>query len=375
MHNNDNSKVTMKINMNKFMLIILLTSISSLQIYAQSQRMSTAFTTGNYQPVGITITSENRIFVSFPNWLPAYDNAVCEVFIDENKLSPYPDKSWNNWKTDRKDKTQFVSVQNVVADKQNNLWILDPANSQLGESRIDGIKLVKINLNTNQVERIYTFPKDVVGKNSFLNDVQIDEKHRKAYLPDPSQKAFIVLDLVSGKAKRVLQNHPTLTADPNFVFKLNGIEIRDSKGNPFSSSVNGVAITKDFKWLYFRPESGVKLYRIETKYLSDFSLTDRELAKYIQDLGYVGQSNGLIADSKGNIYLTAAMDKAIKRYTPDKKIEILVQDDALQWPDTFTLSPDEKYLYVSLSQINKMSWFNKGSDMTEKPFRIMKIEL
>jgi|AGTN01.3.fsa_nt_gi Major royal jelly protein. len=348
--------------------------IFSVNTNAQQNEVSTAFITDNYQPVGVAVSKSNRTFVSFPNWLPEYQHAVVEVLPD-GTLKPFPNEEWNNWTTNRKDKTQFVCVQNVVADQQNNLWVLDPANPQLGEAKPSGIKLVKINLDKNTVERIYTFPDDIAGKNSFLNDVSIDEKHHRAYFADPAQKAIIVLDLENGKSRKVLQNHPALTADPDFVFKLNDIEMRDSEGKPFSSNVNGIAITKDFEWFYFRPETDVKLYRIAAKYLFDFSLSDNDLAKHIEDLGNVGQSNGMIADSKGNIYLTGAMDKAIKRVCPDGTIEVLAQGNEFEWPDTFALSPDEDYLLVTISQINRMTWFNNGKDLTEKPFKVLKIKL
>jgi hypothetical protein len=48
-----------------------------------------------------------------------------------------------------------------------------------------------------------------------------------------------------------------------------------------------------------------------TQYLADLSLSDEILAKHIEDLGNVGQSNGMMADSKGNIYLTDASNKMI----------------------------------------------------------------
>jgi quercetin dioxygenase-like cupin family protein/sugar lactone lactonase YvrE len=343
--------------------------------FQQAQaKVTTAFTTEDLQPVGITISPKNRRFVSFPNWLPAYKNAVAEVLAD-GSLRAYPDQDWNRWPEGKKNKTQFISVQNVLADKQNNLWVLDPATPKLGKAVIGGIKLVKINLDNDKVERTYTFPKDIAGENSFLNDVQIDEKHQMAYFSDPAQKALILLDLKTGLSKKVLQDHPSMKADPNFIFKISGLEMRDSKGKPFSSNVNGIALTRDNDWFYFRPETDIKLYRIATEYLSDFSLSDAGLAKNIQDMGDVGQSNGMISDSKGNIYLASAMEKSIKRVHPDGKIQILATGEEFQWPDTFALSPEEDYLLVSISQINRMSWFNNGKDLTIKPFKILKIKL
>jgi sugar lactone lactonase YvrE len=183
------------------------------------------------------------------------------------------------------------------------------------------------------------------------------------------------VDLKTGAVKEVLKNHPSMVADPNYLLKIDGKPILKGDGTPFVVHVNGIALSKDDAYFYYRPEIGTKLYRMPTQYLADLSLSDEILTKHIEDLGNVGQSNGMMADSKGNIYLTDAANKMIKRRLPDGKIEILAQSDDFYWTDSLALDEKEEYLYVSLAQVNQMSWFNEGVDKTIKPYKIVRIKL
>ena len=74
----------------------------------------------------------------------------------------------------------------------------------------------------------------------------------------------MVLDLKTGKSRTVLENEKFTKADQNFVLNIDGKDVRDSKGNPFRSNVNGIALTHDFRYLYFRPITQTKLFRIDT---------------------------------------------------------------------------------------------------------------
>jgi hypothetical protein len=62
---------------------------------------------------------------------------------------------------------------------------------------------------------------------------------------------------------------------------------------------------------------------------------------------------------------------AVLRRTPDGKIETLISDDRLQWPDTFGEGPDGS-IYISASHINESPRFNKGFETRKQPFGVFK---
>jgi sugar lactone lactonase YvrE len=82
----------------------------------------------------------------------------------------------------------------------------------------------------------------------------------------------------------------------------------------------------------------------------------------------------MIADNKGNIYLSDSPDHAIQYVTTDGKVHFLVKDDRLIWPDSFGIGNDG-YLYVSASQMNRLPKYNNGENKVEYPYRVYKVKL
>ena len=62
------------------------------------------------------------------------------------------------------------------------------------------------------------------------------------------------------------------------------------------------------------------------------------------------------------------------RRVPSGKIETLVQDDRLQWPDTCSLTADGTFYVVSSSIQKTLNW-TKGVDQPCLPVRILNMAL
>lgn len=331
---------------------------------------------GKKRAIGVSVSSDNRLFVSFPNRPTNYQYGLVEIINGKTKV--YPDAAWNETAGDQN--KRFVSVQDLYVDIKDNLWVLDSkpsGGSIFGKStdqKPEGyFKLLKINLKTNQVEKVYHFD-DLNKVNSGLNDVRVDTDKNLAYLSDPGQSAIVVLDLTSGKTRTLLQKHPATQADPNIVLSYDGKEMRNKEGTPFRSNINGIALTKDNKYFYFKPINKLNLYRIETRNLADASLSDKDLGNKVEDLGKTAVTHGLEADKKGNIYLTSSLDYSIKYFSPDGKLHTLVQDSRLLWPDSLGIGNDG-YLYLSCAQLQRDPQWNGGEDHTEYPYTIFKVKL
>src|SRR5690606_8669646 len=122
-----------------------------------------------------------------------------------------------------------------------------------------------------------------------------------AYLSDPGLKAIVILDLLSGQSRVVLQNEPAMLAMPNLVLYIEGKNVVDGNNRPFVSNVNGIALTRDNQYLYFRAINQQYLYLIKTQYLTDLSLAAQVLSKKVEKVAKTGICHGMIADEKGNI--------------------------------------------------------------------------
>lgn len=337
---------------------------------SQSTNVETVAEFGKHQPIGLGVSKENRIFVTFPKNPENYDYGLAEIINGQRK--PYPNAEWNKWDS-LNPQNRFMNVQALFVDQTNTMWVLDPASPSGMRAFPTGIKLLKINLSTNQVEKVYRFedlPRDRTG----LNDVQVDPTRQVAYLSDPRRAAIVVLDLKTGNSRTLLENDQSTKADPNFVLTIDGKEVRDSKGTPFSSNVNGIALTTDFKYLYFRPITQTKLFCIETKYLLDPKLSPAVVSSHVETMGETGVSHGMIADNKGNIYLTDSPDKAVRYFTPNRQLKTLAQDNGFLWPDSFGIGTDG-YLYLTAAQIHRTKRYNNDEDKVEYPFRLYRMKI
>jgi len=188
-------------------------------------------------PTGVTVSQAGRIFVCYPRWGDPVHFTVAE--LKDGREVAYPNADIN-----RLDKTRpgenLVSVQSVVVDPEDRLWILDTGSVEFGPVMPDGAKLVGVDLKTNQVFQTIHFPRDVVLETSHPNDVRFDLRRGKAgaaFITDSSPKGengLIVVDLASGESWRRLHRHASTLPDHKFLPIVEGQPLmnRPSKGEP-----------------------------------------------------------------------------------------------------------------------------------------------
>lgn len=163
-------------------------------------------------PTGVTVSHKGRIFVNFPKWRDDVRFTVAE--INNGKLVAYPDETFNQ--TDPNDLAKaLVSVQSVVIDPADRLWILDTGSPLFQPTKFGGPKMVCVDLNNDKVVKKILFPQDVALPTTYLNDVRFDLRRGNqgmAFITDSSQKGpngIIVVDLASGESWRRLHDHPS----------------------------------------------------------------------------------------------------------------------------------------------------------------------
>jgi sugar lactone lactonase YvrE len=333
--------------------------------------LTEVFRDDTFQLTGVTVSKRGRLFVNYPRWSDVYLNAVVEVMPD-GSAKPFPDERWNGW--DRKPGTahdHFVCVQSVVVDESDALWALDPAAPLLTSPVPGGAKLVKIDLTSNRVTRVIPFGADVVRPDSYLNDVRFDLRHNVAYITDSGAGGIVVVDLAAGTARRLLDGHPSVKAEPGVQIAINGKPVVDAQGNPPTFNSDGIALSWDGSYLYFQPITARSLYRIRTDVLRDPNIDSATVGAAVERYASTFPVDGLWMDARDRIYLTDITHTAVSRLLPDRTIETLVIDQRLQWPDTFTGAPDGT-IYVTASHINESATFNHGRSVRKRPYSVFK---
>ena len=340
-------------------------------------------------PTGVTVSHKGRIFVNFPRWGDEVSFTVAEV--RDGKAIAYPDEAMNQ--TDPHDPAAdagaLVSVQSVVVDPADRLWILDTGSPMFQPTKYGGPKLLCVDLNMNQVVKKILFPQNVALPTTYLNDVRFDLQRGKegiAYITDSAQNGpngIIVVDLASGECWRRLNDHPSTKAEDLRTF------LPIVEGRPFlvkqhedgstklaaNMGSDGIAISATGEWLYYCPLASRRLYSVSTEALSDRSVDDQYVSRTVKDEGDKGgASDGLESDAEGCIYVTNYEHNSIMRRNPNGEWETIVHDPRLLWPDTLSLASDG-YLYVTANQLHRQARFHNGRDMRRKPYTLFRIKV
>lgn len=338
-------------------------------------------------PTGVTVSRRGRIFINYPKW--GDDVAFTVAEIRDGKAVAYPNEAINRTDPDDLEGT-LVSVQSVVVDPQDRLWILDTGSPLFQPTTYGGPKLVCVDLASDTVIKTILFPQDVALPTSYLNDVRFDLRRGAegvAYLTDSSDQgpnAIVVVDLATGQSWRRLHDHPSTKAEDltNFVPVVEGRPIvnRQEDGTiapAIAMGADGIAIGADGARLYYCPLVSRRLYSVDTDALVDRALDDTAVAATVADEGDKGGAgDGLETDAQGYLYATNYEHNAVLRRPVGVPgaWEPVVHDPRLLWPDTLSVAADG-YLYVTANQLHRQADYRQGQDQRVKPYTLFRTRI
>jgi len=336
-------------------------------------------------PTGVTVSHEGRIFVNYPKWGDDVKFTVAEL-VDGEAVA-YPSQEFNEPDSDA-DPDALVSVQSVVVDPKDRLWILDTGSPLFKETEYGGPKLVCVDLETDEVVRVILFPQTSALPTSYLNDVRFDLRRGEAgiaYITDSAQKGangIIVVDLGSGESWRRLNDHPSTKPLqlPDFQPIVEGRPFLDKSEGTTKQGAgmgsDGIAINADGSRLFYCPLGSRRLYSVETDALVNRSY-DNAAATVIDEGDRGGASDGLKSDADGYVYSTNYEHNAIlRRLDSDtgKEWETVVHDPRLLWADTMSIATDG-YLYVTANQLHRQARYQEGVDLRRKPYVLFRVKI
>jgi sugar lactone lactonase YvrE len=328
-------------------------------------------------PTGVTVSHGGRVFVCYPKWGDDVGFTVGE--LRDGQEVAYPSQELNDNRSDA-DADRLVSVQSVVVDPADRMWMLDTGSPMFQPTEHGGPKLVCVDLTTDEVVRTILFPTDVALPTTYLNDVRFDLRRGEegtAFITDSSDQGpngIIVVDLASGESWRRLHEHPSTkaTTPPELRMVVEGVDFveRSSEGevSPVTMGADGIAIAADGSRLYYCPLAGRRWYSVSVDALVDRGQGDDAVAATVRDEGDKGcVSDGLETDDQGRLYVTDGEHDAIHRRLPDGSWETVVHDPRLLWPDTMSVAADG-YLYVTANQLYRQDKYRGGEDQRRKPY-------
>lgn len=321
-----------------------------------------------YQLKGAAKESNGPLFVSYPRWSETYKFGV--VRVDDSDAVAYPNLFTNQWAPEQDGRNKWVCVQSLFIDDSTHLWIVDPGAPMMDQIQGNAAKLVQLDWYGN-VARTYNFM-GKIGASDYISDVRVDVARQYAYLTECKTGSLLVLNLSTGNIRRVLSSHSSTKSDPAYKLMIDGKEF-SKNGVPVKINADALALTPDGNWLYYKPLTDDKLYRIKTEYLRDNAISDADMGSKVEDLGHFVPADGMTFDKAGNLYLGDIAQSRVIKIDSGKRMSTLVQDDKLIWPGSFSIA--DGFLYISNAQIQKQPEYNNGTNLRTTPYTVYRWRL
>ncbi len=316
-------------------------------------------------PGNLAVSNDGRIFFSLhPEGRP--DIRVAELI--DGKVVPYPSKEFQG---PGKSNVFFDTVLSVRIDSRNRLWTLDLANHGIGQPR-----LLAFDLKTDKIVHQFDFPDSIAGLGSHLNDFQIDPAGENIYIAEASifgkTPAILVYNIKSRYYRRLLEKHESVMPE-KYIPVVQGRKMNIFGLFAIRPGVDSIALDKSGEWLYFAPVTNNYMYRIQTKFLNDDTLSEIQLSSHVEKYALKTMSDGLTMDVAGNIYITDPEHSAIVRLTSDGKLETLLKNSHIRWPDGLGFGPDG-WLYITCSALHQVIGKTPDYIKSHAPFQIYRFK-
>lgn len=311
------------------------------------------------EPIGnVAVNREGRIFFTVHPESRPEGNKLLEYVA--GAAVPYPSSTAQA--------ELFDSVLGVAIDSRNRLWTIDHGNHGLRSPRVIGI-----DLDSGKILRNQAFDRSLAPAGSFLQDLQVSADARTIVIADTSiwrkKPALIVYDIETGQARRVLESHRSVAAEP-YVIQAAGREMKFMGGVvAMRGGVDGIALGPE--WLYFAALTGAGLYRVRIDDLRDFDLPLQQIENRLERYSDKPLSDGLSTDTSGNVYVTDIEHNAISIVGPERPLETLIQSPSLRWPDALSFGPDG-YLYVADSALQDVILRSREHIKANGPYRVFR---
>ncbi|PSW16216.1 hypothetical protein C9J01_04235 [Photobacterium rosenbergii] len=326
------------------------------------------------RPGNITVTEQGRTFLSMQP-LDAPELRVVELLKD-GTTKAFPNQDWADGP--EKGDVGFSSVIGIDSTPDGVVWILD-----MGSENAPA-QIVAWDSVNNRLFKQIEISKEVMVANSFLQDFALDTKRNLMYIADTSlgnlfgepTPAFVVVDLETGKSRRVLESHPALLSplhDLEIDGSLMAAKREDGSVDALYLGLNPITIDKEFEWVYFGTVNGSAIYRIPASALANNKLSDQSLAEEIEFYSEKRPSDGMIISDTGVIYVGDVEKNAIGMVR-NGQYQIFAQDDKrLSWADGFSIQ--NGYLYVTQNSLHLNPALNEGEEGATKPYHVLRIKL
>ena len=323
-------------------------------------------------PGNLAVTGSGRVFATVHQFRRA-EAQLIEV-TGPNSYRPWPDLAWNG--AFGSGPEVLNSALGIRIDGQDRLWVLDNGLGDPAHQPDQPPKLLAFALADGRLVYRYDFSSETAPPGTFLNDLAVDADRGFVYIADPGigrEPALVTLDLNHRVSRRFTASPALQAEDLDLVIegRVIGLQGADGKLKPIRIAVNPITLSANGETLYFGAMNGATWYQVPARLLRE-GAEEATLAAAIAKVGPKPLSDGAATDAAGHHYFTDLSQNAISVLSPDGKLETLVADDRLLWPDALHFG-EPGWLYIAVNQLHRAPPLNGGVDGAELPFRIMRV--
>ncbi|WP_020505504.1 L-dopachrome tautomerase-related protein [Lamprocystis purpurea] len=323
-------------------------------------------------PGNLAVTPDGRVFATVHQFRRGTAQLI--EITGPASYRPWPDAAWNGSFGSGPD--VLNSALGIRVDRQGRLWVLD---NGLGDPPLmphQTPKLLAFALADGKPVYRYDFPPETGPAGSFLNDLAVDDARGFVYIADvggSQSPALVVLDLNQRRSRRFTASPALQAEDVDLVVegRVIGPRGEDGKVKPARIALNPITLSADGETLFFGAMNGETWYQVPARLLRE-GATDAVIAAAITKAGPKPVSDGAATDAAGHHYFTDLGSNAITVLGPDGRLETLVQDDRLLWPDALSFG-EPGWLYIAVNQLHRAPFLNGGVEGAVPPFRIMRV--
>lgn len=341
--------------------------LASGRANADAPRLAVAFSLAEAVTNGVAVTPEGRIFAALARIDGSAGPRVVE--IRNGTPVPFPDEAWNAYAEGADPARSLVWVNSLRIGPDGDLWLVDTGSPGLGKPmRPGGVKLVQVDIASARVRRTITLD-GVVTPRSFVDDMRFNSS--RAYLSDAGAPALIVLDLATGKGRRVLEGHPSVTAARPI--SAEGRIVHGPDGKPVFVHADQIEVSPDGAWLNYQACSG-PLYRVPTRLLDDPGTSSEMLAQAVETVANTPSTGGTAIAADGTLFVSDTDAQRILRIAPDGTVSTLIEDPRLLWVDAMWIDATGR-LWMPAAQINRLAPFQGGTSRVRYPVEVYTIQV
>jgi sugar lactone lactonase YvrE len=295
----------------------------------------------DYPPGNLAVGQNGHVYFNYhPLIRPTrFSDATVFEWAD-GKVTPFPSPEMQK---------EFQGSFGVTIDKQNRLWLIEPATFDFKHTRIWAFDLA-----TKQKVHFYEFPEGVA---KYAEEIRVAGDGKHVLLANPGIFRFTTSKLLvystEDHSVRVAMDGDASVQPENWM-------MRTTDGKPyrlmfgllnFSVGIDGLEISDDQRWVYIASMTHSRLYRVPLSTVLDTNLTPADVAKKVEELGQKPMSDGITVDKDGNVIITDVEHGGLMSFDlATRTASTLVRSKDIRWADGVGCGPDSA-LYFTDSEI------------------------